>query len=412
MKLYLGQKMGAGLYPAVFLSSFRPSAVVQGSGFGTRRFRSSALRKGLIVFQFAISIFLFIGMGVVYQQTEYFQNTNLGFDREQVIVVKNADLLQENKLPFKEKLLQYPNIEQVSVTSSLPGRGTSLRFVTPEGTDEGIVLSMLNCDQDFAKALKLKMAEGRFFSKDYSTDNRAVVINQEAALQMGWNQPIGKTIRTSSENYTVIGVLEDFHYSSMHDKIDKMGFLYTGTEQIEYADLFAVRVRSSDIQDILQIIKGSWESFSPSLPLDYSFLDQDYARLYAAEMRMKNIAAAFSILAILVSSMGLFGLAAFTAEQRRKEFGVRKILGASIPDILVIMNKEFLRWVVIANAAAWPIAYLVTRQWLQNFAYRISVRIEVFLLSGLFALIIAGLTVSYQSIKAAAANPVDSLRYE
>ena len=198
----------------------------------------------------------------------------------------------------------------------------------------------------------------------------------------------------------------------MHEKIDKMGILYTGEEQIENADLFAVRIRSADIQNILQIINRTWESFSPSLPLDYSFLDLDYARLYAAEMRMKNIAAAFSVLAILVSSMGLFGLAAFTAEQRRKEFGVRKILGASISDILVIMNKDFLKWVVIANAAAWPIAYLATRQWLQNFAYRISIRIEVFLLSGLFALIIAGLTVSYQSINAAVANPVDSLRHE
>jgi len=411
--LIFGVGLGSGLYPAFFLSSFSPAAIVKGSGFSTHRFRSSALRKGLIVFQFTISIFLFIGMGVVYQQTEFVQNANLGFDREQVIVVKNASLLKDNMLPFKAKLLQYPNIERVSATSSLPGGGfTSLRFVTPEGQEEGIVLSMFNCDQDLEKTLKLQMAEGRFFSKNYSTDNRAIIINQEAARQMGWNQPIGKKIRLDRDNYTVIGVLEDFHYSSMHEKIDKMGILYTGEEQIENADLFAVRIRSADIQNILQIINRTWESFSPSLPLDYSFLDLDYARLYAAEMRMKNIAAAFSVLAILVSSMGLFGLAAFTAEQRRKEFGVRKILGASISDILVIMNKDFLKWVVIANAAAWPIAYLATRQWLQNFAYRISIRIEVFLLSGLFALIIAGLTVSYQSIKAAVANPVDSLRHE
>lgn len=404
--------IGSGLYPAVVLSSFKPAVIVKGSGFGTQRFRSSALRKGLIVFQFTISIFLFIGMGVVYQQTEYFQNKHLGFDREHVIVVKNANLLGDNMSAFKAELLQYPDIERVSATSSLPGRNTSLRFVTFEGEEEGVVLSMFDCDQDFMDTLKLQMAEGRFFSKEHSTDSRAVIINQETARQLGWSQPIGKTIRVSNENYSVIGVLEDFHYSSMHEKIAKLGILYIGEDRMGNADLFAVRVRPADIRNILQMITRTWDSFSPPLPLEYSFLDQDYARLYAAEMRMKNIAAAFSMLAILVSSMGLFGLAAFTAEQRRKEFGVRKILGASIADILALMSKDFLRWVVIANAVAWPAAYLATRQWLQNFAYRIPIRIEVFLLSGLFALIIAGLTVSYQSIKAATADPVDSLRYE
>jgi putative ABC transport system permease protein len=403
---------GSGLYPAVVLSSFRPAVAVKGISFSTKEFRSLALRKGLIVFQFIISIFLFIGMGVVYQQTKYFQNANLGFDHEHVIVVKNANLLKNNVLPFKEKLLNYPEIENVSGTSSLPGRETSLRYVMPEGEEEGIVLNMLDCDQDFRDTLKLEMAEGRFFSKDYSTDKQAVVINQETARQMGWDKPIGKKIRAGNTDYTVIGLLEDFHYFSMHEKIPKMGLTFIGEDRIEYTDLFAVRVRTSDMQNMLGIIRKTWESFSPSLPLDYSFLDQDYARQYAAEIRMKNIAAAFSILAILVASMGLFGLAAFTAEQRRKEFGVRKVLGASISDILVIMNKDLLKGVMIANAAAWPIAYLVTKQWLQNFVYRITIRIDVFLLSGLLALIIAGLTVSFQSIKAAVANPVEALRHE
>ncbi len=404
--------LGSGLYPAVVLSSFRPAVVFKGSSFAAQSFRSLALRKGLIIFQFTISIFLFIGTSVVYQQTEYFQNKRLGFDREHVIVVKNANLLGKNMPSFKAKLLQYSDIQKVSATSSLPGRDTSLRFATPEGSEEGLVLAMFDCDQDFLDTLKLQMAEGRFFSQEYSTDDRAIIINQETARQLGWKRPIGKTIRMNRDDYHIIGVLRDFHYSSLHEKIGKLGILYTGEARIEYADFFAVRVRSGDIRKVLQIIARTWESFSPPLPLDYSFLDQDYARLYAGEMRIRNMTAAFAMLAILISSLGLLGLAAFTAEQRRKEFGVRKILGASISDILALMSKDFLKWVLISNAAAWPAAYLVTRQWLQNFAYRIPLRIEVFVVSGAFVLIIAGLTVSYQSIKASTANPVDSLRYE
>ncbi len=404
--------IGSGLYPAVVLSSFRPAVVVKGSSFAAQSHRSSALRKGLIVFQFTVSIFLFIGTSVVYQQTEFFQNKRLGFDRERVIVVKNANLLGKNMSSFKAKLLQYPDIQRVSATSSLPGRGTSLRFVTPEGNEEGVVLAMFDCDQDFLDTLKMQMAEGRFFSQQYSTDDRAIIINRETARQLGWNQPIGKSIRINNDDYHVIGVLEDFHYSSLHEKIDKLGILFTGEDRIRYADFFAVRVRPADIRKVLQIMSRTWESFSPPLPLDYSFLDQDYVRLYATEMRIRDMTAAFSILAILISSLGLLGLAAFTAEQRRKEFGVRKVLGASISDILALMTKDFLKWVMIANAAAWPVAYLVTRQWLQNFAYRIPIRIEVFVVSGMFALVIAGLTIGFQTIKAATANPVDSLRYE
>lgn len=404
--------LGSGLYPAFVLSSFRPSVVIKGSGFSSQRFRSSALRKGLIVFQFTISIVLFIGMGVVYQQTEYFQNKRLGFDRDHVIVVKNAFLLGKNKSSFKAKLLQYPEIQSVSATSWLPGRGTSLRFITPQGSKEGVVLAMFNCDQDFLNTLKLQMAEGRFFSQEYPTDNRAIIINQETARQLSWNQPIGKTFRIGKDDFHVIGVLEDFHYSSLHEKINKMGVLYIGKDHFRYGGLFAVRVRPQDMRSILQIIAQTWDSFSPSLPLDYSFLDQDYARLYTAEMRIRHITVAFSMLAMLVSSLGLFGLAAFTAEQRRKEVGIRKVLGASILDILALISKDFLKWVVISNAVAWPVAYMVTREWLQNFAYRIPIRIEVFMVSGVFALIIAGLTVSYQTIKASLANPADSLRYE
>ncbi len=404
--------IGSGLYPAVVLSSFRPVTVVKGSGFTSPRFRSAALRKSLIIFQFTISIVLFIGMSVIYQQTEYFQNKRLGFDREHVIVIKNASLLGSNLMSFKAKLLQYPDIQSVSATSSLPGRDTSLRFITPEGAEEGMVLAMFSCDRDFLNTLKVKLAEGRFFSQKFSTDNLAIVINQETARQLDWNQPIGKTFRISKKDYHVIGVLEDYHQSSLHEKIAKLGVLYLEDDRIEDASFLAVRVHPTDIRNILRKITSTWDSFSPPLRLDYSFLDQDYARLYAAEMRIRNTMSVFSALAILISSLGLFGLAAFTADLRRKEFGVRKVLGASMSNILVLMSKDFLKWVLISNAAAWPIAYLVAIKWLQNFAYRIDLNVWPFILSGLAAFCITLMTVSFQTVRAATANPVDSLRYE
>ena len=407
--------VGSGVYPAFVLSSFRPSAVLRGTRSAGTRFHSSALRKALIVLQFAISVFLLVGTAVVYKQTDYFQSKRLGFDREHVLVVRDAGLLGTQVRAFKEKLLQHPDVLSVAQASGLPGtgrRGLSLQVARPEGSADGVVMEMLTCDQDLLAALKLEMAEGRFFSPEYPTDNRAFVINEEAARQLGWAQPLGKTFKYERDDYHVVGVVKDFHFYSLHARIPRMGFVYRGDDRERNGDYFAVRVRPADVRSVLTYVKTAWASFSPPLPLNYSFLNDDYAALYAADTRTMKVVGVFSGLAIVISCLGLFGLASFMTERRKKEIGIRKVLGARVDEIVLLLGKDFLGWVLLANLVAWPAAFYVTYRWLQRFAYRIEIGIWPFVLATGTVLAVVAATLSYQTIAAALANPADSLRSE
>ncbi len=407
--------IGAGFYPALVLSSFRPAAVLRGTFVARRGFRSSALRKGLIVLQFAVSVFLLVGTTVVYKQTDYFQSKRLGFDREHVLVVKKADQLGTNVQAFKAKLLQHPDIQSVALSSYLPGENADvmrLSILQPEGSQEGAVMDLLHCDEDFQEALKLEMVSGRFFSRDHPSDEQAIIINEVAARDFGWDKPLGKTLKQGKNDVRVIGVVRDFHAYSLHAKIPRMGFLYAGGTRVRNGGYFAVRVRPADIRGILTYVRTAWDSFSPPLPLDYSFLDEDYAKLYAAETRTMKILGVFSSLAIAISCLGLFGLVSFMTERRRKEIGVRKVLGARVEEIVVLLGRDFLRWVLLANLIAWPAAFTVSHRWLQNFAYRIEVGAWPFILSAGAVVVIAAATLVYQTVSAALANPADSLRSE
>lgn len=408
--------IGAGIYPALVLSSFRPAAVLRGTFAAGAGFRSSALRKGLIVLQFAVSVFLLVGTAVVYEQTDFFQSKRLGFDREHVFVVKRAGLLGTNVRAFKAKLLQHPDIQTVALSSGLPGAEAavvSLRVLRPEGSQEGIVMAMLSCDEDFREALKLEMVSGRFFSPDdHPSDGEAIVINETAARDFGWDKPLGKTFKYQRNDVRVIGAVRDFHVYSLHAKIPRMGFLYAGGARERDGDFFAIRVRPTDIRRILAYVRTAWDSFSPPLALDYSFLDEDYAKLYAAETRTMKVLGVFSGLAISISCLGLFGLVSFMTERRRKEIGIRKVLGARVEAIVVLLGKDFLRWVLLANLVAWPAAFFVTHRWLRNFAYRIEIDAWPFILSAGAVLLLAAATLAYQTIMAALANPADSLRRE
>jgi len=407
--------IGSGIYPAFVLSSFRPAAVLRGAHDRGPGSCSSALRKSLIVLQFAVSVFLLVGTAVVYKQTDYFQSKRLGFDREHVLVVRDAALLRNRVRAFKDMLLRHPDVQSVALSSGLPGAdpdGVSLRVVVPEGSREGVVMEILTCDQDFQEALKLEMAEGRFFSSEYPADARAFVINEETARQLGWAHPVGKTFKYEKEDYHVIGVVKDFHFYSLHARIPRMGFVYTGDLREKNGDYFAVRIRPADIRSVLSYARAAWDSFSPPLPLNYSFLDDDYAALYAAETRIMKVVGVFAALAIVISCLGLFGLASFMTERRRKEIGIRKVLGARVDEIVFLLGRDFLRWVLIANVIAWPAAYYVTHGWLQKFAYRIEVGVWPFILSAGTVLAIAAATLGYQTVAAALANPSDSLRNE
>lgn len=399
----------SGSYPAFYLSSFKPVSVLKGQL--QEGMKDSNLRNGLVMFQFMISIILIISTIIVYNQMQYIQNKELGFDKEHVVVIKNTDLLGNNTEAFKEALTSYPAILNVSGSYTLPGRIFNNWGIKPEGLP-GTTIDFCVCDENFLNTLKMEMVEGRFFSKDYQTDAQAIILNEETVEQFGWDKPIGKTFEMRRTTLTVIGVIKNFHYKSLHEKVFRMGLLPLRGVQNLSERYISARIRPDNIPSVIDKIKETWVSFSPQIPLDYSFLDDDYDRLYKHEQQVSKITSIFSFLAIFIASLGLFGLASFIAEQRTKEIGIRKVLGASVPGIIQMLSKKFLLLIFLANIIAWPSALFLMTKWLNNFAYKTSIGLSIFLFSGFLALFIAFISVGYQSMKAARANPVDSLRYE
>ena len=410
--LGLGLVVGliSGSYPAFFLSAFPPISVFRGeTGRG-----SSLLRNILVVFQFSISIFLIAGTMIVFQQLKYFQNKRLGFEKEQVMVIRNPGaLLGGGTASFKEALRRNSGVMQVSGSDTLPGRNFENMIFVSKDVANKFNLNLCVCDHDYLKTLKLKMAEGRFFSRDFSTDTRAVILNERAVKALGWKDPLNKTIWTPEVGeLTVIGVIEDYHYESLHQEIRPLALLLAEDDFQDAQNYISVRLSTEDVFSTVRTISDVWSTFAPGAPVEYSFLDQDYDALYTNEKQIRSLFSVFSFLAVFISCLGLFGLASFVADRRTKEIGVRKVLGATVPHIVMHLTKGFAKAIVIANGIAWPLAYFAMNRWLQGFAYRVEIGVGVFILSGALALGIASFTVSFHTVKAAVANPVDSLRYE
>jgi len=400
----------SGLYPALILSSFKPVTALKGTPAGSRG--QFLMRKGLVVFQFTISIFLFVSTLIIMKQMDHFQSRSLGYDREQVVVVRNAGLLEHQTGAFKDSLLQYSGIVNATGSSALPTYGHSNWAIRPENMAQA-TLDIYVCDENFLDTLKMEITQGRFFSREFGTNDQSLILNEEAVKQFGWNEnPLGKRIHINRNDYTVIGVVKDFHYESLHQKVEKLGIIHLSGLPNNRESYVSARIQTANVAETLSQIEKAWKAFLPNVPFEYSFLDEDYDRMYSNEQRIKKVALVFSILAVFISALGLFGLSTFSAEQRTKEIGIRKVLGATDSKIFVLLSKEFIRWVMLANAIAWPIAYYVANRWLKNFAYRIDIGMASFLLAGGTALLIAYFTVSYQSVRSARANPVDSLRYE
>jgi len=411
--LALGLVVGliSGSYPAFFLSSFPPISVFR--GITGRSSGSSLLRNILVVFQFAIAIFLIAGTLVVFQQLKFFQNKRLGFEKEQVLVVRNPGSLGNSVSSFKDALLQNSQVSNVSGSNTLPSRSYRNMIFISKDVANKFNLNLCVCDFDFLETLKLEMADGRFFSREFSTDTQAVILNERAVNALGWENPIGKNFWSPEVGkLSVIGVIKDYHYESLHQEIRPLALLLAAGNLQNEQNYISVRLSTENVLGTVLLIENTWKTFAPGDPFEYSFLDQDYDNLYTNEKQIRSLFSVFSFLAIFISCLGLFGLASFVADLKTKEIGVRKVLGATVPNIVLHLTKGFTKGIVLANIIAWPLAYFAMNGWLQQFAYRIGIGLWIFALSGILALGIAFFTVSYHTIKAATANPVDSLRYE
>ncbi len=402
----------AGIYPSFFLSSFNPIKVLKDSSVLGRN--KSSLRSGLIIFQFFVSTALIISTIIVYQQLHYMQNKKLGYDKEEVLFLPDGRLLGQNQDAFKQSILQDSRVVAATISRSVPGDifmdGTEVYPVNKNGNGTDIHMNIYHVDYDYVKTLGIKMKEGRYFSKDFGSDSAGAVINEAAVAQLGWNltDAVGKTIvRSGQQVVKILGVMSDFNYASVKQKIAPLMMVLGGN----YGGI-VIKIKTNDVAGFLNDLKTKWNSFNPQGPLNYNFLDEKFAALYASELRIQRIFSAFAILAIIIATLGLFGLSAFVIEQRTKEIGIRKVLGASVENILLLVSKEFLSLVLIAFIISIPVTFWAMNKWLQDYAYRISIAWWVFVLAGILAFMIAMISISFQAIKAALANPVKSLRSE
>ena len=405
----------AGSYPALVISAFQPASTLKGrvrSGV-----RTGVLRSGLVVFQFTASIILIISTLVVSHQLHFIRNARLGFDKEQVIIQEDAYLLGDQTETFKNEVLKHTQFTSATVSGYLPvpsSRNSTTVYPAGNFAHPGTTsIQVWAIDYDYIETLGMKILQGRDFSREFSTDTEATIINQQAVKQYGFENPLGERLSrpTSSDgdfvNYTVIGVVEDFHFDSLRETIQPM-IMYLGDSTSRISFRFA----AVTVDETISRLRATWKEFLPYQPFNFSFLDDRFEAVYRSERRIGRIFGIFAGLAVFVGCLGLFGLAAFLAQKRTKEIGIRKVLGASVPNVIRLLLKEFMILVGLANLVAWPIAYFLMKGWLRNFAYRTSIGVWIFLAAGTATIIIALITVSFQSIRAALADPVHSLRYE
>jgi putative ABC transport system permease protein len=402
----------AGTYPAIYLSGFQTIQILTG------RIKTgpagSPFRNTLVVGQFTISIGLIIASAIIFAQIHYMKRERLGFDKTQIVVLRMIGDSFEKSIPkIKSALSPYSGVIDVTASSHVPGGISGWHAFVPQGyrLSQTQIMASISIDPDFIPMMGIQIVGGRNFSHDIIKDqSESILINEEAAKRFGWKNPVGKTIRNllNETNKTVIGVVSNFHLRSLHHKIMPLYIDYNPTN-LGYV---LIKIKPDGLSKTLHFLRKKWVEITPAQTFDYFFLAEAFDQQYRDDEKLGIILSNFSVLAILIACLGLFGLASFTVEKRTKEIGIRKALGASVFSIIVLLLKEFTKLILLANVIAWPIAYFTMNRWLQNYAYRIEIGLSAFVLAGLIVLVMALLTAGYQAIKAARANPVDALRYE
>ncbi len=412
----------AGLYPAFVLSSFKPIFVLKGK-LKTGK-HGIGLRNALVVFQFGISVILIICTLIVNQQMKYVTGNKLGFNKDLVLTIERTDLLDKNTDAFKDEVLKISGVKTISGTSAMPGMPNyfGLSF-QKEGTKDSYTGRGLMADEKYLEALSLQLDQGRFFSKSFATDTLSIILNESAVSAMGIKgNPVGARLTTNDEElnsrdgitkyvYTVAGVVKDFHFQTLHEKIAPL-FIIHVRKFTPIDPLIVVKLDAGNYASVVQSIEKTWKKFIKEIPFHYSFLDENIAKMYEAEATQRKVFTVFSVLAIIIACMGLLGLISYTIQLRIKEIGIRKVLGASVANILWLLGKNFLRVIFIAGLIAIPVALLLMTKWLQGFEYRVDISPWIFILALFFAIIIAAITIGLQAVKAAWSNPINSLRTE
>jgi putative ABC transport system permease protein len=411
----------AGSYPAFYLTSFKPVNVLKG-GLFTKGLSNLFIRNGLVVFQFTVSIALIICTVIVFQQLRYTQQMDLGLQKDNVIILPNAEKMDaHDEATLRQEMEKIPGVSYASISTSVPTQKTFGDFYVPEtgsskaSDQKNITLSSFMVDESFVPALHLSVLQGRNFSKEFN-DSASVILNETAVKQIGWKEPLGKFISypgNGNQRFRVIGVVKDFNVESIHNVVAPFALFNAASKTYRIGTSYIIaKTDRPDIKGIIGRMEAKWKQFAPAIPFEYSFLDKNYETLYRADQKLGTIFGIFTCLSIIVACLGLLGLSMYTAERRTKEIGIRKVLGASVQNLVALLSTEFVKLVLIAIVLAFPLGWWAMNIWLRDFAYPVQIQWWVFLAAGLMAFVIALMTVSFQAVKSALANPVKSLRTE